>query len=96
MRRDMTVAPETMDREREKVREYEREREREREEWDRGNCVCVFSGNAMTNGLNERTSHTFVSLQSFSRSLQCILGPKMLIPEMKYFGDKRVPDEPPL
>lgn len=53
----------------------------------------------MTNGLSERLT-PFLSLR-VSRSVLLFvplqLGQlEMLIAEMKYFGDKRVPDEPPL
>jgi len=47
----------------------------------------------MTNDLSERLT----PFQCLSFSLaSAFWGQKMLIPEMKYFGDKRVPDEPPL
>lgn len=75
----------------------EREKEKEQGKGEGEQRQSFFSGNAMTNGLSERLT-PFLSL---SRSVLLFvplqLGQlEMLIAEMKYFGDKRVPDEPPL
>lgn len=79
----------------------EREKEKEQGKGEGEQRQSFFSGNAMTNGLSERLT-PFLSLAlSVSRSVLLFvplqLGQlEMLIAEMKYFGDKRVPDEPPL
>lgn len=83
----------------------EREKEKEQGKGKGEQKQSFFSGNAMTNGLSERLTpfHSLALSPSFSVSRSVLLFVplqlgqlEMLIAEMKYFGDKRVPDEPPL
>lgn len=91
MRRDVTVGA-AYDGDSQTMREGRREREKGEER------QSFFGGNAMTNGLSECLTPFLSFSLAASRSLcHCSWGKlEMLIAEMKYFGDKRVPDEPPL
>lgn len=96
MRRDMTVGA-AYD------RDSQRTGEGERAGKGRGRAKAELLQRKCDDKRLKRAAHTFSLSRSLSVSRSVLLFVplqlgqlEMLIAEMKYFGDKRVPDEPPL